>query len=357
MSKVLIFWEGLPACSALINSLAISPDYQVDLLYTKPSVPFTNISAYLDGLNSINSIECDTDIPSPSTLAKYNLVIVTGWSYHQWNQKLRRAKKINSSLVVASSVDNIKAISMGHKIRQFFGQFYYRFYLRRIFDYCFVPGSSSFELMKSFGHPSSKIFHGYYGASTAIYYSTNKITNRPKSFLFVGQIIQRKGIDVLIKAFEIYQSNGGTYTLTIVGSTKKNNDQKILGIKHSKSIQLLPFLQPDQIANLMNLHRVLIAPSRYDHWATVVCEAAACGCLLVASQQVGASYDIIRNGINGFIFDCHKEGSEYNLARILHQLETILASNSAEERSLISQRVSLSWSEDQYRLAVEAMLK
>ena len=195
--------------------------------YTKPSVPFTNISAYLDGLNSINSIECDTDIPSPSTLAKYNLVIVTvGVTIN--GIKNSAEQKINSSLVVASSVDNIKAISMGHKIRQFFGQFYYRFYLRRIFDYCFVPGSSSFELMKSFGHPSSKIFHGYYGASTAIYYSTNKITNRPKSFLFVGQIIQRKGIDVLIKAFEIYQSNGGTYTLTIVGSTKKNNDQKIL---------------------------------------------------------------------------------------------------------------------------------
>jgi len=357
MIKILIYWSGLPACSALINSLASSSEYNVDLLYTKPSVPFKNIYKYLDQVNSITCLETVNDIPSPQILARYNLIIVTGWNSNRWNQNLRKAKKINKSLIVTSSIDNIKAIGILHKSRQFLGGFIYRNYLQRIFDYAFVPGSSSFELVKSLGHPSSKIFQGYYGASTSIYYSTKKIIDRPKSFLFVGQIIPRKGVDILLDAFELYKKNGGIYTLTIVGSTNKNNDPQLSEIKNGKNIQLLPFAQPDKIAELMNSHRALITPSRYDHWATVVCEAAACGCLVVASQQVGASYDIIKNGINGFVFNSLQKDSYLELAKILHKLEKILESNSAESRSLISQNISSLWSENQYKLAVEAMLK
>ena len=40
-----------------------------------------------------------------------------------------------------------------------------------------------------------------------------------------------------------------------------------------------------------------------------------------------------------------------------HWLEFILESDSAQKRSLISERISSSWSDDQYKLAVEAMLK
>ena len=202
-------------------------------------------------------------------------------------------------------------------------------------NYVFVPGTSSFQLMESFGHPSSQIFQGYYGASRAIYFPTKNIKDRPKSLLFVGQIIHRKGIDILVEAFKIYQNNGGAYTLTIVGSTDPKCDSKLLGTNDFKSIRLLPFLQPDKIAELMNEHRVLVTPSRFDHWATVVCEAAACGCLLVASHQVGAAYDIIKPGINGFVFDSQKKSCVQDLAKILHLLEYILESDSAQKKSYI----------------------
>lgn len=357
MKKILIFWKGLPACSALTNSLAKSPEYHVDLFYTQPSVPFENLHTYLDGIKSLRRISSIKDIPEPYELSKYNLIIVTGWYSHQWNRNLQIAKKINRSLIVASAIDNIKAIKTTHKLRQLFGMLAYRVYLSRIFDYCLVPGTDSSELMKFLGHPSSKIYQGYYGASSQIYSTCVKIRNRPKNFLFVGQIIPRKGIDILINAFKLYQKAGGTYGLTIVGSTDEKEDKAILSIEEFQSIQLLSFAQPDKIADLMNWHRVLITPSRFDHWATVVCEAAACGCLLVASKQVGASNDIIKNGINGFVFDALKKSPEKDLAAIMHKLELLLDSESAEQRSMISQKISSLWSEHQYKLSVEAMLK
>lgn len=356
MKKILIFWKGLPACSALTNALANSPEYHVDLLYTQPSVPFENLHTYLDGINSLRCISSIREIPDPHELSKYNLIIATGWYSHQWNKSLYKAKQINRALIIASAIDNIRAIKTTHKIKQLLGMVAYRVYMRRIFDYCFVPGTNSSELMRFLGHPNSKIYQGYYGASTQIYSSYVKIKSRPKKILFVGQIIQRKGIDILIDAFKLYQNNGGTYGLTIVGSTDEKKDKELLAIDKCKNIQLLSFAQPDRIAELMNYHRVLIAPSRFDHWATVVCEAAACGCLLVASKQVGASNDIIKNGINGFIFDASAKSSAKDLAAIMFKLESLLESESAEERSKISQKISTMWSERQYKLSVEAML-
>ena len=62
-------------------------------------------------------------------------------------------------------------------------------------------------------------------------------------------------------------------------------------------------MQPAEVANTMNSSKVAHSPSYRDHWGTVLCEAAACGCLLIGSNQSGSSTDLIRCGINGFTFD------------------------------------------------------
>lgn len=357
MKKILIFWKGLPACSALTNALAKSSNYEVDLLYTKASVPFRNLYRYLDGVKSLRNVNSTSEIPNADELSTYDLIIVTGWYSRHWNQNLLRAKKINPSLVVVSAIDNIKAIKIAHKIKQLAGLIFYRLYLRNIFNYCLVPGTDSFRLMNFLGHQTDKIYQGYYGASRKIYFTHTKITSRPRKFLFVGQIISRKGIDILINAFKLYRKKGGAYDLTIIGSTDEKKDRALLNINNYSNITLLPFAQPDEIAELMNSHRVLITPSRFDHWATVVCEAASCGCLLVASKQVGAANDMIKNGINGFIFDALKQSSVQELENIMKKLELLLDSDSAEERSVISQKIASMWSEDQYKLSVEAMIQ
>jgi glycosyltransferase involved in cell wall biosynthesis len=47
---------------------------------------------------------------------------------------------------------------------------------------------------------------------------------------------------------------------------------------------------------------VLILPSDYEPWALVINEAAASGLAIVSSSVVGASYELVRDGVNGFVF-------------------------------------------------------
>ena len=60
MKNVLILWEGLPSCSLLISELSQDPQINVDLAFTRPNVPFEDLSNSLDVPSAMT--EC-----SPST--------------------------------------------------------------------------------------------------------------------------------------------------------------------------------------------------------------------------------------------------------------------------------------------------
>jgi glycosyltransferase involved in cell wall biosynthesis len=47
---------------------------------------------------------------------------------------------------------------------------------------------------------------------------------------------------------------------------------------------------------------VLVLPSDYEPWAVVINEAAAAGLAIVSSDVVGASAELVKDGVNGFLF-------------------------------------------------------
>ena len=51
-------------------------------------------------------------------------------------------------------------------------------------------------------------------------------------FLFIGNIEKRKGIDILLRAFEIYVEGGGTNDLIIIGAIRDSYIENILNNKY-----------------------------------------------------------------------------------------------------------------------------
>jgi glycosyltransferase involved in cell wall biosynthesis len=156
-------------------------------------------------------------------------------------------------------------------LRQYLGAIWFRLYLKKYFDAVLVPGKSGQKLMKFLGMDPSRIYTGLYGAYEGIFNETNPIEIRNKEFLFVGQLIERKSVDVLIDAFKAYRQAGGAWHLRLVG------DGPLKDICTGDGIILESFTEPKEIARKMNQARVLVLVSRDDNWGTVVCEGAACG--------------------------------------------------------------------------------
>lgn len=355
MKKILIFWRGLPACSALIQDLASSPEFEITLFYTPPSVPFKGIEKYLSGVSSFNKILNHTDLPDPIFVSSFDGVVTTGWYSRHWNKLLAIAKKINPNLKIICAIDNIIACSLQGLLRQALGLIYYRLKLRQLFDYCFVPGIRSYNLMKIFGHCPSKIFHGYYGASSAIYKSNTSFQERSNTFVFVGQIIERKGVKLLLDAYRAYKSSGGTFNLTLIGSTDETLERSIFDIEDQLNINFFPFMQPSDVAEIMSSSKVFILPSYRDHWGTVLCEAAACGCLLIASNQSGSSTDLIRCGVNGFTFDSKQKSASVELALLMTKIENICSLPNAEDRCKVSMSLASNYNEITYSLSLQTI--
>ncbi len=115
----------------------------------------------------------------------------------------------------------------------------------------------------------------------------------PKStcrFLFCGQLIERKGIDLLFEAFEALMANGVDATLEIVGTGPLEGPLR--GGQSSAAAQRTRwtgFLSPEELPQRFAAADVFVLPSRHDGWAVVINQALAAGLPVITTAAVGAS--------------------------------------------------------------------
>ena len=169
------------------------------------------------------------------------------------------------------------------------------------------------------------------------------------------QILLFSSDKLLLDAYKAYKSCGGTFNLTLIGSIDEISERSRFNIVDQSDIKFFPFMQPAEVANTMNSSKVFILPSYRDHWGTVLCEAAACGCLLIASNQSGSSTDLIRCGINGFTFDSKVKSSSLQLSLLMAKIELISLSDTAQSRSNVSISLASNFNELSYSLALQTI--
>ncbi len=123
-----------------------------------------------------------------------------------------------------------------------------------------------------------------------------------KEILYVGQLITRKRVDLLLQAFS--QLDLPTARLRIIG--KGDEEKKLqqlarqLGI--AERVSFSSGMPNAGIVAAMAAADVLVLPSRFDGWGAVVNEALIVGTPVICSDRCGAS-DVIENGRNGYVFE------------------------------------------------------
>jgi glycosyltransferase involved in cell wall biosynthesis len=120
-------------------------------------------------------------------------------------------------------------------------------------------------------------------------------------FLFAGKFHPKKDPITLIKAFEKLEDN--KYHLVLAGNGSMEEELRRL-TKNKPNIHYLPFQNQSKMPSLYHLCDIFILPSKGpgETWGLVLNEAMAAGKPVIASDKVGAAYNLIREGYNGFIF-------------------------------------------------------
>lgn len=334
--RIVIFWEGLPACGLLLNGLVEEGKHSIAVYATKPAVPFTTLEKF--ALFNVNFVDDGKDFIQKVNLNNYDVIVYTGWRHSD----ILKATKKQKSLIRIMAVDN----SNKGNVRQFIGKFLFKYHYKKSCDAVIVPGISSRTLMRDFGVEKFNICQGYYGAYSKIYYDDKR--SKKKDFLFVGSLTMRKGFDTLINAFRKFKQrfpDSGT-KLHVIG------EGDLSQLTHGMNdVVMHGFLQPEEVAEYMREHYFLIAPSRLDHWCTAVCEGAACGQYIITTTETGAYHDMVIEGLNGV--------STNSVHQLSEQIEKCINMSQAEldlARS-ISVSISASFTEEVYASSINKIIK
>jgi glycosyltransferase involved in cell wall biosynthesis len=131
----------------------------------------------------------------------------------------------------------------------------------------------------------------------------NRFTPRPEPkariqpqpvLLYVGQLIARKGVELLLNAAATLQREGGIFSLLLVGNgpDKEALEHRIqdLGLRN---VYFQPSVPPDQIPSVYRSGDVLIFPTLEDPWGLVVNEAMLSGLPVLCSKYAGCAEELL----------------------------------------------------------------
>jgi len=139
---------------------------------------------------------------------------------------------------------------------------------------------------------------------------------KKKLVLFVGKLAHFKGVDVLVEAMRLYESEYPDEVVTIIAG-----DGELAASLHKQakeacldSIHFLGHLDSTQLRELYSTVDISVFPSRREPFGLVAIEALACGCPVVATNQGGLK-DIINDDV-GALVDVE---DSFGLARAIHK--------------------------------------
>lgn len=132
------------------------------------------------------------------------------------------------------------------------------------------------------------------------------LTVPPNFFLYVGRMIPEKNLPRLLEAYRLYKERAGSgaWDLVLVGTGPEEaslrQQAEAFGVD---GIWFAGLRQVDEVPRYYARARCLVLPSLSEPWGLVVNEAMASGIPVLVSNRCGCAVDLVRDGVNGFLFD------------------------------------------------------
>lgn len=112
--------------------------------------------------------------------------------------------------------------------------------------------------------------------------------------LYTGQLIQRKGVDLFLKAAAKVQQQGYEFSIVVVGSgLERNSLIRLAADLNLENLTMLPSQPPEVMPSVYKSADVLVFPTLEEVWGLVVNEALWSGVPVIASLYAGCAREIL----------------------------------------------------------------
>jgi glycosyltransferase involved in cell wall biosynthesis len=198
-------------------------------------------------------------------------------------------------------------------------------------------------------------FNVPYFSSLQPYLAIDRATvlrDRQPRFLFSGALIERKGVDLLARAFSRLLEEGTDACLTLVGGGPL---ERVLRQALAPSERRVTFAGFQQWLDLPQFYAhgdILCAPSRYDGWGLVVVEGLAAGMPVISTMATGAARELV-NVRNGWLLDANDEDALLSVMRKAALLDPVEHAKYVNEARKSVQRYTIAAGVDRFLEAAE----
>ena len=195
---------------------------------------------------------------------------------------------------------------------QWYRRLYRKWAMRHIDAYC-VNGSLCGEYLEQLGAKKDQIYYGQMAADTdGLANVVASITQEQADaflsklnicgtlFLYVGQLIPRKGIMELLKAWRL--ANLDNATLLLVGDGSQMEELQAYCRQWNLNTIFMGRVAYEDITKYYRIANVFVMPTLEDNWSLVVPEAMACGLPIACSKYNGCWPELVKPE-NGWVFD------------------------------------------------------
>lgn len=142
------------------------------------------------------------------------------------------------------------------------------------------------------------------------------------TFLFVGQLVDRKGVKELLAVWDKHNAKYPEDNLLVIGEGILEQTLKEKFAK-DKTIHIMGGINYDELYKYYALCDVFIMPTLEDNWCLVIPEAMACGKPVACSIYNGGHYELVQNGVNGYKFDPLNSDSIIETLAKFHQVDLL----------------------------------
>lgn len=189
------------------------------------------------------------------------------------------------------------------------------------------------------------------GADTEVFYPRDRTETRralgvPEEGLvisYVGQLVARKGVDILIEALGLLSSRMHPLPLLVAagkGPLREDLERRVAELGIAERVRFVGKVPHDEVAEYMSVGDVFVLPSYSEGLPTVACEALNCGVPIVATAVDGTP-EVVRDEQTGLLVPAGDAPALADaLERILtdHDLRRRLA-----EQAVIIGREEFTW--------------
>ena len=121
--------------------------------------------------------------------------------------------------------------------------------------------------------------------------------------VFVGQLIHRKGMDLLLEAMHpLFKQYSKLFLIAIGrGEMVDSIKEQAATLDVIDRVVFEGVLPSRKIPERLAAADLLVLPSRFDGWGMVVNEALSVGTPVIVSDRCGAA-DLVQNEVNGYVF-------------------------------------------------------